>query len=142
MNILEFLNFQLRNTMSLTVVILAAGQGSRICSKKSKVLQKLAGKTLIRHVVETVESLKADKLVIIQGHLGRQVQDELIDKKIKWVDQIERLGTGHALLQALPEIVKEHKVLVLYGDVPLVSHDTLSHFITCTRYEDLGILTC
>lgn len=127
--------------MALTVVILAAGEGSRICSKKSKVLQKLAGKTLIRHVVETVEALKADNIIIVQGYLGRQVQTELIDKKVEWVDQCNRLGTGHALLQALPKINKEDKVLVLYGDVPLVSYDTLQHFIEFTRYEDLGILT-
>ena len=67
--------------MALTVVILAAGQGSRICSEKSKVLQNLAGKTLIRHVVETVESLKAKNIIIVQGYLGRQVQKELSDKK-------------------------------------------------------------
>lgn len=127
--------------MALTVVILAAGQGSRICSKKSKVLQMLAGKTLIRHVVETVEALKAYNIVIVQGHLARQVQTELVDKKVEWVDQFDRLGTGHALLQALPKINKAHKVLVLYGDVPLVSYDTLHHFIEFTRYEDLGILT-
>ena len=127
--------------MALTVVILAAGQGSRICSKKSKVLQTLAGKTLIRHVVDTVEALEADNIVIVQGHLGRQVQVELTDKKVHWIDQFDRLGTGHAVLQALSKINKEDKVLILYGDVPLVSYDTLSHFIEFTRCEDLGILT-
>jgi bifunctional UDP-N-acetylglucosamine pyrophosphorylase/glucosamine-1-phosphate N-acetyltransferase len=127
--------------MALTVVILAAGQGSRICSKKSKVLQKLAGKTLIRHVVETVESLKAKNIIIVQGYLGRQVQKELVDKKVSWIYQFDRLGTGHAVLQALSKIKKEDKVLILYGDVPLISYDTLSHFIEFTRFEDVGILT-
>jgi len=127
--------------MALTVVILAAGQGSRICSKKSKVLQKLAGKTLIRHVVETVESLKAKNIIIVQGYLGRQVQKELSDKKVSWIYQFDRLGTGHAVLQALSKISKEDKVLILYGDVPLISYDTLSHFIEFTRIEDVGILT-
>ena len=127
--------------MPLSVVILAAGQGSRMCSKKSKVLQTLAGKTLIRHVVETVESLQADKIIVVQGHLGQQVQSALDDKKIIWVEQADRLGTGHAVLQALPYINQEDKVLILYGDVPLVSFDTLNHLIEATRQDDLGILT-
>ncbi len=122
-------------------MILAAGQGSRMCSKKSKVLQTLAGKTLIRHVVETVESLQADNIIIVQGHLGQQVQSALEDKKIIWVEQRDRLGTGHAVLQALPHIRKKDKVLILYGDVPLVSFDTLNHLIDVTRDDDLGILT-
>lgn len=127
--------------MALSVVILAAGQGSRMCSKKSKVLQTLAGKTLIRHVVETVESLQADNIIIVQGHLGQQVQSALEDKNIIWVEQTDRLGTGHAVLQALPHINKKDKVLILYGDVPLVSFDTLNHLIEVTRQDDLGILT-
>ena len=127
--------------MILTVVILAAGKGSRIHSKKLKVLQKLAGKTLIRHVIETVEALTADNIIIVQGDSAQQLQAELIDKNVEWVDQFDRLGTGHALLQALPKINKKHKILVLYGDVPLVSYETLKHFIEVTRYEDLGILT-
>ena len=127
--------------MALSVVILAAGQGSRMCSKKSKVLQTLAGKTLIRHVVETVESLQADNIVVVQGHLGQQVQSSLDDKNIVWVEQMDRLGTGHAVLQALPHINKADKVLILYGDVPLVSFDTLHHLIEVTRKDDLGILT-
>ena len=127
--------------MALSVVILAAGQGSRMRSKKSKVLQTLAGKTLIRHVVETVESLKADNIIVIQGHLGQQVQTEMKDKSIQWVEQVNRLGTGHAVLQALPNIAPTDKVLILYGDVPLVSYDTLNHLIEVTRKDDLGILT-
>ncbi|WP_119343207.1 bifunctional UDP-N-acetylglucosamine diphosphorylase/glucosamine-1-phosphate N-acetyltransferase GlmU [Facilibium subflavum] len=127
--------------MGLTVVILAAGQGSRMRSQKSKVLQTLAGKSLIRHVVETVEALNADNIIIVQGHLSQQVQSELEDKEIIWVDQPQRLGTGHAVKQALPQINKKDKVLILYGDVPLISPDTLSHFIEATKDEDLGILT-
>lgn len=127
--------------MALSVVILAAGQGLRICSKKSKVLQVLAGKTLISHVIETVELLEPDDIIVVHGYLGQQVQSLLQDKKITWVEQINRLGTGHALLQALPYLSKEDKVLILYGDVPLVSFDTLSHLIEVTRQDDLGILT-
>ncbi|MBK2123826.1 bifunctional UDP-N-acetylglucosamine diphosphorylase/glucosamine-1-phosphate N-acetyltransferase GlmU [Fangia hongkongensis] len=127
--------------MALSVIILAAGKGSRMCSKKSKVLQTLAGKSLIRHVVDSVEALNADNIIIIYGHLGDQVQQELDDKKITWVEQTERLGTGHAVLQALPKVKKKDQVLILYGDVPLISEDTLSHLIDVTKEEDLGILT-
>ena len=127
--------------MSLSVVILAAGQGSRIKSQKSKVLQTLAGKTLVRHVVDTAQNLGDCNIVIVQGYLGQQVQNELQDKKIKWVSQKERLGTGHAVLQAMPSINESDKVLILYGDVPLISAETLRHFVDSTRDNDLGILT-
>lgn len=127
--------------MALSVVILAAGQGSRMRSKKSKVLHTLAGKSLIRHVIGTVESLEADNIIIVQGHLGEQVQSSLGDKKIIWVEQKNRLGTGHAVLQTLPYIKQDDKVLILYGDVPLVSFDTLNHLIEITSKDGLGILT-
>ncbi|MFZ9036026.1 MAG: bifunctional UDP-N-acetylglucosamine diphosphorylase/glucosamine-1-phosphate N-acetyltransferase GlmU [Francisellaceae bacterium] len=127
--------------MGLSVIILAAGQGSRMRSKKSKVLQTLAGKTLIRHVVDTVDAIDADNIVIVHGHLGEQVKDELADKNITWVEQHERLGTGHAVLMAMPFVDKDDMVLILYGDVPLISYDTLMHFIESTHVNDLGILT-
>ena len=128
--------------MSLTVVILAAGQGRRIQSNnKSKVLQMLAGKPLIRHVVETVENLKADNTIIIYGHFGDQIKEELVEKDITWIRQEQCLGTGHAVSLALPHINDKDKVLILYGDVPLVSDETLNYLISVTHLDDLGILT-
>lgn len=127
--------------MSLSVIILAAGQGSRMKSHKPKVLQTLAGQTLIRHVVSTVESLNADNIIVVRGHLGGQVTENLADKSIVWVDQTECLGTGHAVMQALPHIGDNDKVLILYGDVPLISQDTLSHLVDVSSVNDLGILT-
>lgn len=127
--------------MSLSVVILAAGQGSRMKSHKPKVLQTLAGRTLIRHVVSTVETLNADNIIIVKGHLGEQVTENLADKSIVWVDQTERLGTGHAVMQTLPHIGDDDKVLILYGDVPLISHDTLNHLVEVSAVDSLGILT-
>lgn len=127
--------------MNLTVIILAAGKGSRIKSEKPKSLQKLAGKTLIRHVIETVESLKANKIIVVKGHLGKQIKSELKDKKITWSDQKQRLGTGHAILKTLQLINKEEKILILYGDVPLISNETLNNLIKKISKKDLGILT-
>jgi len=127
--------------MLLTVVILAAGKGSRIFSKNPKVLQKLAGKYLIEHVIDTVEKLNADEIIVVHGHLGDKVQEALSHKKIKWIEQKERLGTGHAVMQVLPEINIDNKVLILYGDVPLITLDTLEHFVDVTLNDGLGILT-
>jgi bifunctional UDP-N-acetylglucosamine pyrophosphorylase / glucosamine-1-phosphate N-acetyltransferase len=128
--------------MSLTVVILAAGKGSRMSSKKPKVLQKLAGKNLIEHVLDTIEKLNVDQTIIVHGHLGNLVQDALKYKtELVMIEQKERLGTGHAVSQVLPYINKGNKVLILYGDVPLISSETLQHFVDATLATALGILT-
>jgi bifunctional UDP-N-acetylglucosamine pyrophosphorylase/glucosamine-1-phosphate N-acetyltransferase len=126
--------------MSLSVVILAAGKGSRMNSNKPKVLQTLAAKTLIKHVVSTVEKLNADNIIVVTGHLKEQVEDALVGHKITFVHQAEQLGTGHAVLQALPHIDNE-KVLILYGDVPLISAEVLDNLVVTTHDNDLGVLT-
>ena len=126
--------------MSLSVVILAAGKGSRMNSNKPKVLQTLAAKTLIKHVVDTVEKLKADNIIVVTGHLKEQVESELSSYKITYVHQTEQLGTGHAVLQALPYL-EDQKVLILYGDVPLISAEVLDNLVTTTHDNDLGVLT-
>ena len=127
--------------MALSIVILAAGKGSRMHSKYPKALQKLAGKTLIQHVLDTVFTLNAEQTIIIHGHLGEQVQTHLAKHNIIWVEQREQLGTGHAVQMALPHIPKENKVLILYGDVPLIASDTLMHLVSVTSETTLGILT-
>ncbi|APC96545.1 bifunctional UDP-N-acetylglucosamine diphosphorylase/glucosamine-1-phosphate N-acetyltransferase GlmU [Francisella frigiditurris] len=126
--------------MSLSVIILAAGKGSRMNSNKPKVLQTLAGKPLIRHVVDTVEELKADNIIVVTGHLREQLEQCLEDKKVTFVYQKEQLGTGHAVLQCLPHINKNDKVLILYGDVPLISVEVLNDLLK-THATDLGVLT-
>ena len=123
----------------MNIVILAAGQGKRMKSALPKVLQPLAGKPLLAHVLETALALapKAEPIVVI-GHGAQQVQGFLahladLDKrfsKIKTVLQKEQKGTGHALLQALPKMNPRVPTLVLYGDVPLCSKETLN---TLTR---------
>ncbi|AIT09232.1 bifunctional N-acetylglucosamine-1-phosphate uridyltransferase/glucosamine-1-phosphate acetyltransferase [Candidatus Francisella endociliophora] len=125
--------------MSLSVVILAAGKGSRMNSNKPKVLQTLAGETLIKHVINRVKPLNPDNIIVVNGHLKEMVEDNLVGQNITFVEQREQLGTGHAVLQALPQI-KEDKVLILYGDVPLISTEVLANLIKSAS-DDLAVLT-
>lgn len=128
--------------MALSVVILAAGSGKRMHSDHPKVLHSLAGKALLEHVVQTASLLNPDQApYVVYGHLGDRVRQTLSDLNVQWVLQEEQLGTGHALLQALPHIPDHHQVLTLYGDVPCISHETLSHFIANTPKMALGIIT-
>ena len=111
--------------MPLSIVILAAGQGRRMNSDLPKVLQPLAGKPLLQHVVETARGLNPDGLYVVYGHGGAAVQAALGTETLDWVLQAEQLGTGHAVMQAMPLIPDEHRLLVLYGDVPLIEAGTL-----------------
>jgi len=126
--------------MSLSVIILAAGQGTRMRSKLPKVLHPLGGKPLLAHVVSTARELQADAVYGVIGHGASRVRDSLTGMPVNWIEQKEQLGTGHAVLQALPAIPPEHLVLVLYGDVPLIAADTLQRLITVAE-GGLGLLT-
>lgn len=128
--------------MTLSIVILAAGQGKRMYSQTPKVLHPLGGKPLLKHVVHTAEKLKPTQPpIVVYGYKGNVIRQALADLNVTWVEQTEQLGTGHALQQALHKIPEEHRVLVLYGDVPLISANTLQHFINNTPAQDLGIIT-
>ena len=118
--------------MPLSVVILAAGQGKRMNSDLPKVLQPLAGRPLLRHVIATVRRLNPDNVFIVYGHGGAEVQEALRDEAVDWVLQAEQLGTGHAVMQALPMIADQDQVLILYGDVPLVSVATLRRLLAAS----------
>ncbi|MFP5344691.1 MAG: bifunctional UDP-N-acetylglucosamine diphosphorylase/glucosamine-1-phosphate N-acetyltransferase GlmU [Gammaproteobacteria bacterium] len=126
--------------MSLSVVILAAGQGTRMCSSLPKVLHKLAGRALLEHVTRTAREL-TQKIEVVYGYGGDVVPRALAQFGVRWVEQTPQLGTGHALLQAIPSIPDEDTVLVLYGDVPLISVATLSKLITAADKDKLGLLT-
>ncbi len=115
--------------MNLEIVILAAGQGTRMKSRLPKVLHCVGGKPLLEHVINTAQALAPKALHVVVGHGGEQVQEALADYDINWVIQSERLGTGHAVLQALPAIADDSVVLVLYGDVPLTRLGTLQHLV-------------
>lgn len=129
--------------MALEVIILAAGKGTRMCSAKPKVLHEIAGKPLLRHVIETSLELQAEKIHIVYGHGGKQVRAaiDINEPLINWVEQTAQLGTGHAVLQALPFVEESSDILVLYGDVPLLSTYTLNKLIDKIRQSDLVLLT-
>jgi bifunctional UDP-N-acetylglucosamine pyrophosphorylase/glucosamine-1-phosphate N-acetyltransferase len=115
--------------MKLEVVILAAGQGTRMKSRLPKVLHEVAGKPLLEHVVRTAQGLGPAAIHVVIGHGAEQVERALDGYGLNWVIQEQQLGTGHAVMQALPAIGEDSVVLVLYGDVPLTSLDTLQGLV-------------
>lgn len=126
--------------MSLAVVILAAGKGTRMKSAQPKVLHTLAGKPMVKHVVDAASALEPEKTVIVHGHGGEQVQQALTDNSLGWAEQAEQLGTGHAVAQAMPQ-VDQNVVLVLYGDVPLIQPETLKEFVAKVNDNTLALMT-
>jgi len=127
--------------MSIQPIILAAGLGKRMQSTLPKVLHHLAGKPLLEHVVQVVKTISERTPIIIYGYQGERLQKELKEYDLKWIHQSEQLGTGHAVYQAIPHVNSEDQVLVLYGDVPLISVITLQDFIEATPKNAIGMLT-
>jgi bifunctional UDP-N-acetylglucosamine pyrophosphorylase/glucosamine-1-phosphate N-acetyltransferase len=127
--------------MKLGVVILAAGKGTRMRSALPKVLHPLAGRPLLSHVLDAAEALGAAKVCVVFGHGGEQVPNALPDADCAWVEQTERLGTGHAVQQAMLSMAGMDRVLVLYGDVPLIEPETLNRLVADSACTDLGLLT-
>ncbi len=126
---------------SVQIVILAAGQGTRMRSSQPKVLHKLAGKPLLGHVLDVAAAVSNTPPVVIYGHQGKLLHESFSRHNVTWVEQPQQLGTGHAVQQALPNIKEQDRVLVLYGDVPLISVETLKRLITVTPDKALGMLT-
>ena len=125
----------------LHVVILAAGQGSRMKSSLPKVLHKVAGRSMLHHVIATAQTLGAAGIHGVIGHGADQLKVALADHKVSWVMQNQQLGTGHAVAQALPELPDDARVLVLYGDVPLTTAATLQGLVQNLDDNTLGLLT-
>ncbi len=111
--------------MNLQIIILAAGQGKRMYSKTPKVLHKIARQPMLLKVVQTAQQLKPEAIHVIYGHGGEYLKEALPDLPVQWIHQAEQLGTGHAVLQALPHLPLESQVLILSADVPLIQADTL-----------------
>ncbi len=128
-------------TKPLSVVILAAGQGKRMRSDLPKVLQPLAGRALLQHVISTTRQLSPQQIPVVYGHGGEQVQAAMKHEPLDWALQAEQKGTGHAVAQAMPGIPDDHLVLVLYGDVPLVRAGTLQALIALALQDQLALLT-
>jgi bifunctional UDP-N-acetylglucosamine pyrophosphorylase / glucosamine-1-phosphate N-acetyltransferase len=127
--------------MQLSVVILAAGQGKRMNSDLPKVLQPLAGRPLLEHVVRAALSLEPANVYVVYGHGGAEVQAALSQQPVEWILQADQLGTGHAVMQAMCVIPDEHTVLVLYGDVPLLRAESLKKLVAAADGGALAILS-
>lgn len=124
----------------MNIVILAAGQGKRMHSNLPKVLHPLAGKALLEHVIDTARSLAPQSICVVHGHGGDVVRAATDAPDLRWALQEPQLGTGHAVLQAMPHLGSAATTLVLYGDVPLIQADTLKHLVHVAR-DALAILT-
>jgi bifunctional UDP-N-acetylglucosamine pyrophosphorylase/glucosamine-1-phosphate N-acetyltransferase len=128
--------------MSLEVVVLAAGQGTRMRSKLPKVLHDLAGRPLLAHVLGAARGLKPKSINVVIGHAASQVRAVFADARdVTWVEQHQQLGTGHALAQALPSVAADSVVLNLYGDVPLISAETLAACAAEAKTGKLVVVT-
>ncbi len=133
--------------MELAIVILAAGQGTRMRSALPKVLHPLAGKPLLAHVISAAKQLSPNSIQVIYGHGGEQVRQQIADADVDWVLQEQQLGTGHAVAQALPALSENQvnqinqTVLILYGDVPLISAETLQSLCEKSQSSGFSLLT-
>ena len=127
--------------MKLGIAVLAAGQGTRMKSDLPKVLHRLAGRPLLGHVLATAQELGATRICVVRGPGDGQVSEALAGIDCDWVTQLDRHGTGHALIQAMPMLHDMDRVLVLYGDIPLIRAETLRQLIATAASAPLGILT-
>ncbi len=127
--------------MKFSAVILAAGKGTRMHSNMPKVLHTLAGKPMVKHVIDTCTGLGAQNIHLVFGHGGDQMQTTLADETVNWVLQADQLGTGHAVDQASPRFEDDEKILVLYGDVPLISPETIENLLDAQPTGGIALLT-
>lgn len=126
--------------MTLSIIILAAGKGKRMMSPVPKVMHRLGGVTLLERVVQTAQSLHPKKIHVVYGNGGSDLPTFLPHLSVNWIFQKEQLGTGHAVLQALPACMDADRVLILYGDVPIISTETLQKLLTETPKNGVCLL--
>ena len=127
--------------MAFSVVILAAGKGTRMKSSLPKVLHPIAGKPMVQHIIDTVNGLGAQNIHLVYGHGGEQLQQALAHNQLTWCLQAEQLGTGHAVQQAVPSLQDQEDVLILVGDAPLIKTQTLRQLLDVKQDCDLALLT-
>jgi len=125
----------------LSVIILAAGEGKRMKSALPKVLQPLAGRPRLSHVIGTARALQPAAVHVGYGHGGERVREVLAGEPVAWTLQAQQLGTGHAVLQAIPKVPDEHLALILYGDVPLLGRETLAQLVALAGPGQVALLT-
>ncbi|MDE1198300.1 MAG: bifunctional UDP-N-acetylglucosamine diphosphorylase/glucosamine-1-phosphate N-acetyltransferase GlmU [Pseudomonas sp.] len=126
--------------MSLDIVILAAGQGTRMRSALPKVLHPVAGNSMLGHVIHSARQLSPQGIHVVIGHGADLVREQLAADDLNFVLQDKQLGTGHAVAQAVPALTAD-TVLILYGDVPLIEVETLQRLLTLVNDQQLGLLT-
>ncbi|RJX76612.1 bifunctional UDP-N-acetylglucosamine diphosphorylase/glucosamine-1-phosphate N-acetyltransferase GlmU [Pseudomonas sp. LS-2] len=126
--------------MSLDIVILAAGQGTRMRSALPKVLHPVAGNSMLGHVIHSARQLSPEGIHVVIGHGAERVREQLAADDLNFVLQDKQLGTGHAVAQAVP-VLSADIVLILYGDVPLIEVATLQRLLTLVDDQQLGLLT-
>ncbi len=127
--------------MPLSIIILAAGQGTRMKSSRPKVLHHLAGKPMLQHVIDNSRALEPEQIIVVIGHQAEQVRQLLDGQLVDLVEQHRQLGTGHAVAQCLDILKAGNNVLVLYGDVPMITVSTLSALLEKTQTEAVNILS-
>lgn len=127
--------------MTFSAVILAAGKGTRMYSDLPKVLHRLAGKPMVKHVIDTCASVGAQHLYLVYGHGGDTMRAVLSDESVHWILQAEQLGTGHAVNQASSQFQADDQILVLYGDVPLISEQTIENLLEAQPDGGIALLT-
>ncbi|MGO4891174.1 bifunctional UDP-N-acetylglucosamine diphosphorylase/glucosamine-1-phosphate N-acetyltransferase GlmU [Flavobacterium sp. W21_SRS_FM6] len=127
--------------MTCSVVILAAGKGTRMKSTLPKVLHPIGGKPMVQHIIDTVKQVGATNINLVYGHGADQLQQALAHNELNWCLQAEQLGTGHAVQQAAPFLSDEEDVLILVGDAPLIKASTLSELFSTKQQADLALLT-
>lgn len=127
--------------MSLSVVILAAGKGTRMHSSLPKVLHKIGGKAMVNHVIDTARVLGSQQIHLVYGFGGERLQEAIQGDDLNWVYQAEQLGTGHAMQQAAGDFVKDDTIIMLYGDTPLVQPKTLERLIAAKPEHGIALLT-
>lgn len=125
----------------MSVVILAAGKGTRMYSDLPKVLHTLAGKPMVQHVIDVAADSGAEKVHLVYGHGGDLLKQTLKADNLNWVLQAEQLGTGHAMQQAAPFFRDDEDIMMLYGDVPLISSETLTRLRAAKPQGGIGLLT-
>jgi len=127
--------------LDLSIIILAAGQGTRMHSALPKVLQPLAGWPLLQHVVNCSKAAGASDICVVHGFGGDAVREAFSGQGLRWALQNEQLGTGHAVQQGMPETPEQNRVLVLFGDVPLLRSGTLRRLIDQCGEDEVAVLT-
>ncbi len=125
----------------LDIVILAAGQGTRMHSSLPKVLHPIGGKPMLAHVLDAARQLPDARALVVVGHGADQVRERFAGEAIEFVQQQEQLGTGHAVQQALPLLREGARVLILYGDVPLIRAETLKRLVATVSEQQMALLT-